>query len=244
MGVTLGMTELNGTLDGIGLFPLLTFLAGLKADGRLAVADRELSGDLYLSGGRVVGATFGSDSGEMALDAIGLALGHGRFTFTDVAGEPTRNLSLEPAELQRHLEQLASDRERIMAGIPSLDAVPVARLEGADEQPVALDRASLRLLLRCDGKQNVFDLARGAGLPTTLKRLAQLVELQLVKLDTTAAAATPAEPPVTSFDQPVPPPVPAPPPVPSPVDQPVEQQSDATVVAHPRRPWWQGEGPD
>ena len=52
------MTELSGTLDGIGLFALLNFLAGLKSRGRLAIIDRELSGTLYFTDGRVVGASF------------------------------------------------------------------------------------------------------------------------------------------------------------------------------------------
>src|SRR5690349_21150858 len=155
------MTELSGTLDGIVLFALLNFLAGLKSRGRLAITDRELSGTLYFTDGRVVGASFGNDTGEVALDAIGLALGSGRFAFADEGGEQPANLNLDGPELQKHLEHLQSERERIMAGIPSLDAAPSVSLDGgADDQGISLDRGTLRLLIRCDGQHSVLDLAR------------------------------------------------------------------------------------
>src|SRR5262245_26587505 len=176
------MTELSGTLDGIGLFPLLNFLGGLKAGGRLAITDRDLSGALFLSEGRVVGATFGSDSGQVALDAIGLALGMGRFQFADGGGEQPSNLDMSASELQQHLDELASERQRIMSGIPSLDVVPVSAMEGPDDQPIALDRATLRLLLRCDGQHSVLELAREGGLLATLKRVAHLNELKLIRV--------------------------------------------------------------
>src|SRR5919198_5728773 len=102
------MTELSGALEGIGLFPLLNFLSSLKAAGRLTIADADLSGTLYFTDGRVVGAQFGADSGQVALDAIGLALGSGRFNFADGDGERATNLDLSPTELHDHLTQLQS----------------------------------------------------------------------------------------------------------------------------------------
>src|SRR5580765_8004805 len=108
------MTELSGTLDGIGLFPLLNFLGSLKAVGRLTISDADLSGSLHLHDGRVVGATFGVDEGEVALDAIGLALGSGHFEFVDDEADRTENLEMSSAELQQHLLTLQSERVRIM----------------------------------------------------------------------------------------------------------------------------------
>jgi hypothetical protein len=236
------MTELSGTLDGIGLFPLLNFLGGLKAGGRLAITDRDLSGALFFSEGRVVGARFGTDEGQVALDAIGLALGQGRFEFADGGGEQAANLDMSATELQQHLEQLASERQRIMAGISSLDAVPVAAMDGPDEQPIALDRATLRLLLRCDGRHTVLELAREGGLLPTLKRIANLNELKLIHVEEGRRAA------------PAPEPEPAPPitlerPVSGPnfAAQTEPPREPAESGAHPnqpqRRPWWQGENP-
>jgi hypothetical protein len=84
-----------------------------------------------------------------------------------------------------------------MAGIPSLDAVPVSSMEGSDDQPIAVDRATLRLLLRRDGRHNVLDLAREGGLLTTLKRLANLHELKLIEVPATPSAAAPPLPPAS-----------------------------------------------
>jgi Domain of unknown function (DUF4388) len=240
------MTEFSGTLDGIGLFALLNFLSGLQARGRLAITDREQNGTLFLSGGHVVGASFGSDTGEVALDAIGLALGQGRFNFTDDGAEQPTNLSMGPAELQKHLENLAAERQRIMAVIPSLDAAPSASLdaleEGADDQPVTLDRGTLRLLMRSDGQRSVLDLAREGGLLLTLKRLANLNDLKLISVadhPPRAPAALSEETivltrPTSMAESPAPASAPT---APEPARAPAESAN------HPRRPWWQGEGP-
>jgi hypothetical protein len=255
------MTELSGTLDGIGLFALLNFLAGLKSRGRLAITDRELSGTLNFTDGRVVGASFGNDTGEVALDAIGLALGQGRFSFADEGGEQSTNLNMDGPELQKHLEHLQSERERIMVGIPSLDSVPSVNLDGgADDQAIALDRGTLRLLVKCDGRRSVLDLAREAGLLATLKRLANLHEQKLVSVDAQAQAEAPEAPqpePAPPPEEPQapqsdmagetiviarPPSIPTTPvPRPAPAPEPAREAADAT--SHPRRPWWQGEGP-
>jgi Domain of unknown function (DUF4388) len=235
------MTELSGTLDGIGLFALLNFLGGLKARGRLAITDRELSGTLFFSDGRVVGAAFGADTGQVALDAIGLALGQGRFNFADDGSDRPANLTMDAAELQRHLEQLAAERQRIMAGISSLDAVPISAMDGPDDQPIALDRGTLKLLLRCDGRTSVLELARDGGLLTTLKRLANLHDLQLIEVPRQAEPES-ADGETIVLTRPTslpdsPEGAVAPPPAPEPAREPAESGS------HPRRPWWQGESP-
>jgi hypothetical protein len=237
------MTELSGTLDGIGLFSLLNFLAGLKARGRLAIVDGELTGTLSFVDGRVVGAAFGNDSGQVALDAIGLALGQGRFDFGDDGVERPANLTLEPAELQKHLEQLASERQRIMAGIPSLEGIPVALMDGPDEQPIALDRGTLRLLLRCDGRNTVLDLAREGGLLITLKRLANLHELKLVQVRMQRGPDEPVVEDTIVLTRPAHVEMPAPN---AAVGQALDQSRAETTDSssgHPRRPWWQGQGP-
>jgi hypothetical protein len=241
------MTQLSGTLDGIGLFPLLNFLGSLKAAGRLTIVDADLSGSLFFTDGQVVGATFGADRGQVALDAIGLALGSGRFDFAEDSGERPANLEMGPSELLEHLTVLQSERERIMAAIPSLESVPVSALsamEGPDDQPIPLDRATLRLLLRCDGRRNVLELARDADLLSTLKRLAKMAELKLIKVEAPRASA--AE---DSF-APVTPVTPAPVAVSSQdtivgeaVREPAETAAPARPDTHQRRPWWQGEGP-
>jgi Domain of unknown function (DUF4388) len=234
------MTELSGALDGIGLFPLLNFLGSLNAAGRLKISDRDLSGTLHLTDGRVVGASFGSDSGQVALDAIGLALGSGRFDFADLDGEPPTNLDLSAAELQEHLTHLQSERQRIMAGIPSLESVPAPAMDGPDDQPIAVDRATLRLLLRCDGRASVLELAREPGLLATLKRLAKLSELNLIKVEPRSRAAAP-EPVPIAFPEPAV--LGAPAQEETFVREPAESGAPSRPDSQPRRPWWQGDGP-
>src|SRR5918911_4403719 len=119
------MTELSGTLDGIGLAPLVSFLSGLGKSGRLTIADGPMGGDVFLEGGQVVGAAFDAERGLPALDAIALALGGGRFGFVE---QDTRllehNVKLTPSELRQHLEELDREQSMLAAAIPSLAAVP------------------------------------------------------------------------------------------------------------------------
>src|SRR5919201_108228 len=100
------MTELSGTLEGIGLAPLVSFLAGLGKSGRLTITDGPMGGEVFLDSGQLVGAAFDAERGLPALEAIGLALSSGRFGFVE---QDTRlvehNLTLTPAELRQHLEE-------------------------------------------------------------------------------------------------------------------------------------------
>jgi Domain of unknown function (DUF4388) len=241
------MTELSGTLDGIGLFPLLNFLGSLKAAGRLTITDTDQSGSLYLTDGHVIGASFGSEQGQVALDAIGLALGNGHFEFADDGGMQPANLELSGPELQQHLVTLQSERARILGVIPSLDSMPVAAMDGPDDQPIALDRASLRLLMRCDGQRNVLDLARESDLLSTLKRLTNLAEANLIRVDMPWGAPQPQ--PVPEAYSPPPPPPPPPPAAVSPevsaqdtvvLQRPVVPPAAESPAPAPRRPWWEG----
>jgi hypothetical protein len=158
---------------------------------------------VYLEEGRVVGAGFGSERGLAALDAIGLALGSGRFGFVDDGAEPDRNLAMEPADLRRHLDQLQKERAKLAAAIPSLTAVPRAAVDdSADQDELALDRDTLRLLISLDGRQTVTQLAQERGLMRTLKQLARLVELNLASLDVPTSQY--AAPPPTPISTPTP----------------------------------------
>jgi uncharacterized protein DUF4388 len=179
------VTELSGTLEGIGLAPLVSFLAGLGKTGRLAIDDGPMGGEVLLEAGQVVGAAFDAERGLPALDAIGLALGKGRFQFTEQDGLLTEhNLTLTSQELRQHLDQLDREQAMLAAAIPSLSAVPRVVVDEADGQDeIGLDRDTLRLLLVIDGNRSVAALARERGLLRTLKQLARLVQLHLVRVE-------------------------------------------------------------
>src|SRR5438445_3065002 len=143
------MTELSGTLEGIGLGPLVSFLAGLGKTGRLTIDDGPMGGEVFLNAGQVVGAAFDSERGLPALDAIGLALGSGHFSFAEQEGLLVEhNLTLTPAELRQHMDQLEREQAVLAAAIPSLAGVPRVAVDEADSQDeIGLDRDTLRLLL-------------------------------------------------------------------------------------------------
>lgn len=183
------MTELSGTLDGIGLQPLLAFLGGLNKSGNLAVEDEHWMGTLALADGQVVGARFGHEQGLDALDAIFFVLQHGRFQFS--ASETCEvNLVMEPGAFVGHLEALGREVARLALIVPSLAAVPRS-VDATDDGEVTLGRRTLRLLLALDGRRTVAEYAKQRGVLATLRELAELTQLGLVTNDPTMAAADP-----------------------------------------------------
>jgi hypothetical protein len=222
------MTELSGTLDGIGLAPLVSFLTGLGKSGRLTITNGPLGGEVFIDAGQVIGAAFDTERGLPALDAIGLALGNGHFGFAEQdTRQVEHNLTLSQPELRQHLEELDREQAALASVIPSLDAVPTLVVDeaGADDE-IGLDRDTLRLLLLIDGRRSVADLARERGLLRTLKQLARLSQLRLARVRPTDGAAASA--PVSSGSVAQWPPQPGYP-NPHPVQQPVEPQPQPDV---------------
>jgi hypothetical protein len=180
-----GMTELSGTLDGIGLQPLLGFLGGLRTSGNLIIEDQDWSGILALVDGQLVGATFGRERGLEALDAIFFALQHGRFAFR-TSDSCDVNLVMEPTALADHMQALGLEVAQLARVVPSLGAVPRI-LESGDDGEVTLGRSALRLLLALDGRRTVAEHARERSLLMTLRELAELAQLGLITTDATVS---------------------------------------------------------
>jgi Domain of unknown function (DUF4388) len=195
------VAELTGRLEGIGLVPLVQFLTSVAGNGRLIVRDAELSGRLDIEDGVLVGAVFEHEQGTPALEAIALALANGRFDFREANGPIDHNLRLSADQLSEVLDRLNREQVALRAAVPSLSAVPHLMLgEGSDDRQVSIDRDTLRLLTRLDGRRTVAELARERGLLRTLRQVAQLVQLTLVQVDPLAVAhatAAPPEAPVT-----------------------------------------------
>jgi hypothetical protein len=226
------MTELSGTLDGIGLAPLVSFLTGLGKSGRLTIADGPMAGEVFLEGGQVVGAAFDAERGLPALDAIGLALGGGRFGFAEQdTGLVEHNVSLSPPELRQHLDELQREAGVLAAAIPSLSAVPhVVVDESGTEDEIGLDRDTLRLLMHIDGRRSVAELARERGLLRTLKQLARLSQLKLASIEASAqTSARPEWQPAAAYADPAPAQTETEPePQPQPTDQPAQRSGGST----------------
>jgi hypothetical protein len=192
------MTDLAGTLLSIGLAPLLGFLSQLRKTGSLFISDGPLSGQMFLEGGRVVGAIFGSERGSPAFEAIVLVLGGGEFVLDENVTERELNFMVDPKVLDEHLRRLSEERARFANILPSLAVVPSLSLSGADDDVVTLSVAALRLLLEVDGRRSVLDLARDSGLVAAARGVARLVELGLATVQpidaTPAAGPRPALP--------------------------------------------------
>jgi hypothetical protein len=185
------MTELSGTLDGVGFRPLLQFLDGLNKSGTLIIEDQQWSGALALAEGRIVGAQFGRERGLEALDAIFFALQHGRFQFSS-SDACEVNLVMGADALADHLDALEHEVQQVAAAVPSLGAVPrVVEPEG--EGHVSVGRAALRLLLALDERSTVAEHATERGLVTTLRAFAELTHLELVTMAQPASQLEAAE---------------------------------------------------
>jgi uncharacterized protein DUF4388 len=192
------MTELSGTLDGVGLPAIVRFLAGLKKTGCLRVSHGDWQGEVYFDAGRVTGARLGSRSGLSALDALVQALPSGNFAFAAAeraAGGPT--IHMAPQVFDAHLDELASRSSTAVPKLPPVDAVPALVAEPDEsngEEPLALDRGTLQTLLAVDGQRSVRDIVAHRGSFDALWQLRNLVEFGLLRLETRAAAAAPSEP--------------------------------------------------
>jgi hypothetical protein len=143
------MSDLSGSLRGIGVPAILRLLAAARDGGCLGVHHGGWRAAVYLDHGRVTGAVLGADRGADALDAIVLAFSQGEFAFdagpdtTDTTtgasldagadtgvppGGPDADLvdvALDEL-LQRlgRLERTAAPLLALRADVPLLDAVP------------------------------------------------------------------------------------------------------------------------
>lgn len=134
------MTEFSGSLEGIGLQPIVRFLHGMRKSGRLRISHEGWTGELSLEGGEVVGASFGAERGLAALDAMALTLAQGQFTFTDGGAVEQRNLSLDYEALQAHLDRLSGRQADPKAASPSAQpstGAPVWRRAALEAVPPA-----------------------------------------------------------------------------------------------------------
>src|SRR5579859_4796713 len=192
------MTELSGTLDGVGLPAIIRFLTSLKKTGRLQIGHDDWQGEIIFDAGKLTGASLGSRHGLSALDGLVESLPGGTFAF-DTSSRPsaTPSIDLSPEALQAHLDTLVA---RIVAGkpsLPSVDSVPelIAQGEsGAGEDPLPLDRGTLQTLLAVDGQRTVREIVAHRGSLDALWQLGNLAAVGLVRLETTRVVERPTEP--------------------------------------------------
>ncbi|HEY3062097.1 MAG TPA: DUF4388 domain-containing protein [Chloroflexota bacterium] len=201
------MTELSGTLEGVGLPAIVRFLAALQKTGCLRITHQDWHGEIHFDAGQIVSATIGSRKGIAALDALVLALPGASFVFDDkarLAGES--NVQLNPDGLQAHLDELAQRTASGGPTLPSLDAVPqiVAQNDDASaEETVPLDRGTLQTLLAIDGKRSVREIIAVRGSFEALWQVGNLAEVGLVRLPRHSESAPKIVEPATRVTRPI-----------------------------------------
>jgi hypothetical protein len=188
------MTELSGTLEGVGLPAIVRFLAGLSKTGCLHIAHDDWRGEIFFDAGQVTSASLGSRHGLPALDAMVQVLASGSFSFESdaraTAGEGAISLSRDA--LLDHLEELGARTVNDAPTLPPLDAVP--EVVGQDdhthaEEPLPLDRATLQTLLAVDGQKTVREIVAQRGSFDTLWQLGNLADVGLIRMRADAAHA-------------------------------------------------------
>src|ERR1051326_2219277 len=117
------MTELRGSLDGLGLDRVLQIMAEIQASGRLCIADATFSGEIVLQSGRVVGARFGPERGLEAVSSIVLALSEAIFEVMPIEAPAELNVSLPPDDLRAHIQRLMLERDELLRGVTCLRGV-------------------------------------------------------------------------------------------------------------------------
>ncbi len=204
-GKDTSMITLAGTLEGIGLPALVRFLSTLRSAGRLLVADDAWGGEIVFDQGEVVAASFGTERGLAALEAIALALPKAEFRFTGGAPAGDRDVDLPAAEFDAYITSLDESQSAIARLLPSLTAVPHLVDPAAAPMPegqdwVTIDRSTLYTLLLVDGQRSVHAICewrsgragpgsqsrqgRGErGIAQTLKELAWLAESGLITVE-------------------------------------------------------------
>ncbi|HEX8967295.1 MAG TPA: DUF4388 domain-containing protein, partial [Chloroflexota bacterium] len=180
------MTELSGTLDGVGLPAIVRFLIGLDRTGCLRVSQHDWQGQIYFQAGRVIGASLGSRTGLPALDALTESLPAATFVFdSQPPTMPVPNIRIGRDALLAHLDDLAT---RVASGertLPTVDAVPllVASADADDgDDPVPVDRGELQTLLAVDGRRTARDIVAERGTFDALWQLRDLMQAGLVRL--------------------------------------------------------------
>ena len=187
--------ELSGSLESFGLAPILGLLASTKTSGRVHVSAKPWSGDVFVSDGEVVAASFGIASGLggaptdllrglSALDALVL-MSTGGFFIAEGAQPARRNVTLGSDELQAHLATLDNEQRAAGGTLPSLMAIPSTRAQGdpsdTDEE-LPISRARLNLLVAVDGHRTVADLIGEGDLLKTLLDLRWLADRGLISM--------------------------------------------------------------
>ena len=178
---------LQGTLDVLGLVPLLRWLRGVQRNGRLSLRSGGWTGELDLLEGQVVAASFGEERGRAALEAILLVLPRARFAFIEARAAELRDpdLGLDVDDLtlpEATLPDLGLDPS--LVGPTSVPRpVPIGDHDVQPAADVVLPLGALHTFLAVDGTRTIGQISQAEGVAQVLIDLATLSSLGLVALE-------------------------------------------------------------
>jgi Domain of unknown function (DUF4388) len=180
--------DLSGSVSSLGLPALLRLVARSGRTGRLRIWQDRWAGEVGVASGRVVRAAIGTESGRAALEVMALALPEAHFAFQAGSDPGAPNLDGDQHALDELFAALPLDATCGLA-TPVLATVP--RVVVPAEQPtgtVVLDRRSLDLLHRIDGRHTAEQLGAQVRLVDVVRGLIKLRQLGLVVLESPPGA--------------------------------------------------------
>jgi uncharacterized protein DUF4388 len=182
-----GMTELSGTLEGLGLPTIARFLIAVKKTGCLQIGDHDWHAEIFFRDGSITSAALGSRTGLAALEAIVEVFPEAQFNFDSqlrIEASHPGEIELGQDQVLAHIQDVAARLLRGERRLPSLAFVPAATSphpSGAD-RAVPLDRGMLETLLAVDGRRTVRDIVTQRQTFDALWELSHLADLCLIEL--------------------------------------------------------------
>jgi hypothetical protein len=184
------MAGSHGSLAHLRLTALLRLVAGLGQTATVVAENGPWTLRIWFEQGRLVRAVRSPDVDLDALETAEYLFPNGHFVVSDGEPTPEATIDLSADELNRCLDEYATQRAELTRSIPSLCSVP--RLAGVTAGE--LDSMSLSCLRMIDGRRTVGAVIGTERPVPRLRALATMVQLGLVEF----GDRRPASPPPTS----------------------------------------------
>jgi hypothetical protein len=172
----------EGNLDQLSLPDILRLLIQGMKTGRLSLSSEGNSGEVFMSGGRIVHAVAGIEDGEAALFDM-ITWPKGRFRFEPDIQSPDDTLTTETETLLRESERRFRELQEIRRFIPNEESFFQISASGSSTA-VSLQPQEWQVLAQVNGQRNASDIANLIGMEKldVLKILARLQSGKLLQV--------------------------------------------------------------
>lgn len=173
---------LEGNLDQLSLPDILRLLIQGMKTGRLSLSSEDKTGEVFMSGGRIVHAVSGIEDGETALFDL-ITWPKGRFRFEPDTQSPDNTFTTETETLLHETERRYRELQEIRRFIPNEDAFFQISASGSSSA-VSLQPQEWQVLAQVNGQRNAGDIANLTGMEKldVLKILARLQSGKLLQV--------------------------------------------------------------